>query len=122
MLPKFSVKKPFTVFVSVIMVLILGFVSFTKMTPDFLPSIDLPYVIAMTTYAGSSPQKIETAVTKPIEQAVSTTNGIKNISSISNENYSLIILEFNQDTNMDTAMLDLNGKIDLIKDSLEDVT
>ena len=120
MLPKFSVKKPFTVFVSVIMVLILGFVSFTKMTPDFLPSIDLPYVIAMTTYAGSSPQKIETAVTKPIEQAVSTTNGIKNISSISNENYSLIILEFNQDTNMDTAMLDLNGNIDLIKDSLED--
>ena len=114
MLPKFSVKKPFTVFVSVIMVLILGFVSFTKMTPDLLPSIDLPYVIAMTTYAGSSPQKIETAVTKPIEQAVSTTNGIKNISSISNENYSLIILEFNQDTNMDTAMLDLNGKIDMI--------
>ena len=120
MFPKFSVKKPFTVFVSVIMVLILGFVSFTKMTPDLLPSIDLPYVIAMTTYAGSSPQKIETAVTKPIEQAVSTTNCIKNISSISNENYSLIILEFNQDTNMDTAMLDLDGKIDLIKDSLED--
>ncbi|WP_455538811.1 efflux RND transporter permease subunit [Terrisporobacter sp.] len=113
-------KKPFTVFVSVIMVLILGFVSFTKMTPDLLPSIDLPYVIAMTTYAGSSPEKIETTVTKPIEQAVSTTNGIKKVSSISNENYSLIILEFNQDTNMDTAMLDLNGKIDLIKDSLED--
>lgn len=120
MLPKFSVRKPLTVFVSVIMVLMLGFVSFTKMTPDLLPSIDLPYVIAMTTYPGSSPEKIETTVTKPIEQAVSTTNGIKNVTSVSNENYSVVILEFNQDTNMDTAMLDLNGKIDLIKDSLED--
>ncbi|WP_419726109.1 efflux RND transporter permease subunit [Terrisporobacter petrolearius] len=120
LLPKFSVRKPFTVFVSVIMVLMLGFVSFTKMTPDLLPSIDLPYVIAMTTYPGSSPEKIETTVTKPIEKAVSTTSGIKNVTSVSNENYSVVILEFNQDTNMDTAMLDLNGKIDLIKDSLED--
>lgn len=120
MLPKFSVRKPLTVFVSVIMVLMLGFVSFTKMTPDLLPSIDLPYVIAMTTYPGSSPEKIETTVTKPIEQAVATTSGIKNVTSVSNENYSVVILEFNQDTNMDTAMLDLNGKIDLIKDSLED--
>lgn len=120
MLPKFSVRKPLTVFVSVIMVLMLGFVSFTKMTPDLLPSIDLPYIIAMTTYPGSSPEKIETTVTKPIEQAVSTTSGIKNVTSVSNENYSVVILEFNQDTNMDTAMLDLNGKIDLIKDSLED--
>ena len=120
MLPKFSVKKPFTVFVSVIMVLILGFVSFTKMTPDLLPSIDLPYVIAMTTYPGANPEKIESTVTKPIEQAVSTTSGIENVTSISNENYSMVILEFSQDTNMDTAMLDLNSKIDLIKDSLED--
>ncbi|WP_026255046.1 efflux RND transporter permease subunit [Terrisporobacter glycolicus] len=120
LLPKFSVRKPLTVFVSVVMVLMLGFVSFTKMTPDLLPSIDLPYVIAMTTYPGSSPEKIETTVTKPIEQAVSTTSGIKNVTSVSNENYSVVILEFNQDTNMDTAMLDLNGKIDLIKDSLED--
>lgn len=120
MLPKFSVKKPFTVFVSVILVLILGFVSFTKMTPDLLPNINLPYVIAMTTYPGSSPEKIEATVTKPIEQTVATTNGVKNVTSVSNENYSVVILEFNQDTNMDTAMLDLNGKIDLIKDSLED--
>ena len=120
MLPKLSVGKPFTVFVSVIMVLMLGFVSFTKMTPDLLPSIDLPYVIAMTTYPGSSPEKVETSVTKPIEQAVATTSGIKNVTSVSNENYSVVILEFNQDTNMDTAMLDLNGEIDLIKDSLED--
>ena len=57
MLPKFSVRKPLTVFVSVIMVLMLGFVSFTKMTPDLLPSIDLPYVIAMTTYPAYQSRK-----------------------------------------------------------------
>ena len=120
MLPKFSVRKPLTVFVSVIMVIVLGFVSFSKMTPDLLPSIDLPYVIAMTTYPGASPEKIEASVTKPIEQAFSTTSGIENINSISNENSSVVILEFSQDTNMDTAMIDLNNKINLIKDSLED--
>ena len=120
MLPKLSVKKPLTVFVSVIIILMLGFVSFTKITPDLFPSIDLPYVIAMTTYSGANPEKIETTVTKPIEQAVSTTNGIKNVTSISNENYSVVVLEFNQNTNMDTAMLDLNSKINLIKDSFED--
>ena len=73
-------------------VIVLGFVSFTKMTPDLFPSIDLPYVIAMTTYPGANPEKVETTVTKPIEQALSTTNGIENITSISNENYSVVIL------------------------------
>ncbi len=120
MLSKFSVKKPFTVFVSVVMVIILGFVSFLNMTPDLLPSIDLPYIVAMTSYPGANPEKIETSVTKPIEKAISTVSGLENMSSISNENYSVIILEFNQDTNMDTAILDINNKINLIKDSLED--
>lgn len=120
MLPNFSVRKPLTVFVSVIMVLMLGVVSFTKMTPDLLPSMDLPYVVTMTTYPGASPEKIEATVTKPIEKVLSTTNGIKNVTSVSNENSSIVVLEFNQDTNMDTAMLDLSGKIDLYKDSMED--
>ncbi|MDU7967808.1 MAG: efflux RND transporter permease subunit, partial [Paeniclostridium sordellii] len=59
MFSKFSVKRPFTVFVSVILVIILGGVSFTEMTTDLLPKIDLPYVIVMTTYPGASPEKVE---------------------------------------------------------------
>ena len=119
MISKFSVKKPFTVFVSVILVIILGIVSFTSMTTDLLPKVDLPFVMVMTTYPGASPEKVEESVTKPLEQILSTTNGIENINSVSSENSSMIMLEFNQGINMDSAMIDLSSKIDLVKSKFE---
>ena len=67
---KFSVKKPLTVFVAVIAVLVLGVVAFTRMTPDLLPNMDFPYVIIVTTYPGASPEKVETEISKPMEQAM----------------------------------------------------
>ncbi|MCI6739107.1 MAG: efflux RND transporter permease subunit [Intestinibacter sp.] len=120
MLPKFSVKKPLTVFVAIIMVLVLGVVSFTKMTTDLLPSMNLPYVIAYTTYPGASPEKVETTVTNPLEETFATVSGVENVTSISNENISIVILEFSQDTNMDSAIIDLNGKVDLVEGYFDD--
>ncbi|WP_042274258.1 efflux RND transporter permease subunit [[Clostridium] dakarense] len=120
MFSKFSVKRPFTVFVSVILVIILGAVSFTGMTTDLLPKVDLPYVMVMTTYPGASPEKVEESVTKPLEKVLATTNGIEDINSVSSENSSMIMLEFNQGMNMDSAMIDLSGKIDLVKAQLSD--
>ena len=69
MFSKFSVRKPYTVIVGVILVIILGIVSFSKMTTDLLPSMELPYALVMTTYQGASPEEVETTVTKPVEQA-----------------------------------------------------
>lgn len=120
MIPKFSVKRAYTVAVSVIIVLILGTVSFMNMTTDLLPSMDLPYVVVNTPYPGASPEKVEGFVTRPLEQSLSTTSGLKNISSTSSENVSSIILEFNQDVNMDSAMIDISGKIDMVKGNIED--
>ncbi len=120
MIPKFSVKKPYTVAVGVIMVLMLGVVSFMNMTTDLLPSIDLPYVMISTVYPGASPEKVEASVTKPLEQALATTSGLENISSVSSENSSMVILEFNQDINMDSAMIDINSKIDMVKGYFDD--
>ncbi len=120
MLPKFSVKKPLTVLVAMVLVLVLGIVSFTRMTTDLLPSMNLPYVIAYTTYPGASPEKVESTVTNPLEEVFSTVSGVENITSISNENVSMVVLEFSQDTNMDSAMIDLNGKVDLVKGKFDD--
>ena len=120
MLPKFSVKKPLTVFVAMILVLVLGVVSFTKMTTDLLPSMNLPYVIAYTPYPGASPEKVENTVTNLLEEVFSTVSGVENVTSISNENVSMVILEFSQDTNMDSAMIDLNGQVDLVKSKFDD--
>lgn len=120
MLSKFSVKKPMTVFVAVILVIILGVVSFTGMTTDLLPSMELPYVVVFTTYPGASPEKVETSVTKPLEQALSTTSGLEEITSISQENVSMVILQLVQGTNMDSAMLEMSGYIDIAEASFED--
>lgn len=117
---KFSVKKPYTVLVAVIMVIVLGIVSFTRMSADLLPSINLPYVIVMTTYVGASPETVETVVTKPVESAMATISNIENISSVSNENYSMVIMEFEQSTNMDSASLEIRESLDQIKSYWDD--
>ena len=121
MLSKFSVKKPLTVVVGVILVAILGIISFTKMTTDLLPSIDLPYVAVITSYPGASPEKVELSVTKPLEQVLATTNGVKNINSVSSENSSVVILEFNQGINMDSAMIEISSNIDMVESSFNDI-
>lgn len=117
MLSKFSVKKPYTVVVAVIVVLILGTISFMNLKTDLLPSIDLPYIVIMTGYPGASPEEVEMIVTKPIEQSVATVSNIKNISSVSRENSSIVIMEFNNDTDMDSVIIEINGMLDLIKPS-----
>lgn len=112
---KFSVRKPLTVFVTVIAIIALGVVSLLKMTPDLLPSIDLPYMVVMTTYPGATPEEVQEEVTKPLEQTLATVENIKNINSISSANYSLIIMEFENGSNMDTAMVSTLQNVDLIE-------
>lgn len=120
MFSKFSVKKPMTVFVAVVIVIILGFVSFSNMTPDLLPNMDFPYVVVMTTYPGASPEEVEKVVTKPMEQSMATLEKIEDVSSTSAENYSMIVLQFSEDTNMDAATINIREKIDLIKGSWDE--
>lgn len=120
MLSKFSVKKPMTVFVCVVLVIVLGVVSFTKMTPSLLPNMDFPYAMIMTTYAGQTPETVENTVTKPLEQSLSTVDGVKQITSNSTDNYSMLIIEFNDGTNMDTVTVDMRSSLDTISDSWPD--
>lgn len=120
MLPKLSVKKPMTIFVAVIVVIVLGIVSVFKMTPDLLPNMDFPYAIILTTYPGQTPETVESMVTKPLEQSLSTIDGVKTITSTSSDNYSMLTLEFEDGTNMDTATVDMRGNLDTIKDAWPD--
>ncbi len=120
MLGKFSVKKPYTVLVAVVLIVVLGVVSFTKMSTDLLPNISLPYVIVMTTYPGASPETVEMAVTKPVEASMATVSNIEEISSVSGENYSMVILEFAQSTDMNAASLEIRENLDQIKSFFSD--
>ena len=118
---KYSVKKPYTVLVAVVLVLVLGFVSFTKMTTDLLPSINLPYLMVVTTYPGASPEKVESSVTAPLESALGTVTGVENVTSTSAENYSMVMLEFDEDTNMDSAMVKVSSAVDQVAGQLPDL-
>ena len=111
----FSVRKPYTVLVGVILAIVLGVVSFTKTTTDLLPNISLPYVIVVTTYPGASPETVESVITQPVEAGMATVSNIESIQSVSSENYSMVILEFAQSTNMDSISLEIREKLDQVK-------
>ena len=120
MLSKLSVKKPFTVIVAVLLISILGVVSLMNMSTDLLPSINLPYAIVSTTYIGASPEEVEMVVTKPVEQRMASISNIKNVRSISRENMSLVILEFNESANMDSVVIEMRESLDMIKGYMPD--
>ena len=117
---KYSVKKPFTVLVAVIIVLVIGFVCLTGMKTDLLPDMSMPYMVVVTTYPGASPEKVEESVTKPMESALGTINGVKEVTSTSAENYSMVMLEFEEDTSMDSAMVKVSSATNQIKPLLPD--
>lgn len=116
----FSVKKPYTVFVGVIIIMILGIISFTNLTTDLLPSMELPYVAIITTYPGANPEKVEESVSKVIEQGMMGISNIENVTSTSAENYSMVLLEFAGDSNMDSVMIEISQELDVLKSVLED--
>lgn len=120
MIPKYSVKRPYTVLVAVVLVIVLGVVSLTRMTTDLLPAMNLPYVIVVTTDVGASPEEVEEDVTSPIEAAMATTSNINNVSSMSYDNYSMVVLEYEQSTNMDSAMIEIQQQLDQLTGQFPD--
>ena len=120
MLTKFSIKKPFTVLVAVIITIVFGCVAFTRMTPDLFPKFDLPYVAVVTTYPGASSHEVEKTVTEPMEQQLASLENLKSISSSSQENASMVFLEFEQETKLDTISVDIRDKIELASSKWSD--
>lgn len=120
MLSKLSVRKPYTVLVAVVLVIVLGILSFSNMSTDLMPDMEFPYAIVMTTYPGASPEEIETAVTKPVEQAMASITNMKQVSSVSNSNMSVVILEFNENTDMNSATIDMRESLDTVSAQWDD--
>lgn len=118
---RFSVKKPYTVLVAVLMVLVLGVVSLTNMTADLLPPINLPYMMIVTAYPGASPEKVEAEVTQLLESNLGTVSGVTNVYSTSAENVSMVQLEFEEDTNMDSAMVKVSSAVQNASASLPEM-
>lgn len=119
-LAKYSVDRAITVFMAVIIVVVFGIVSYTRLSTDLFPSMNIPYTVVVTTYIGASPEEVEEVVTKPLEATLATTTNIKQVTSTSQENVSLVILEFNSDANMDSAVIEMRENLDLVLSNLPD--
>ena len=112
---KFSVKKPFTVLVGIVIAVVLGVVSMLNMQLDLLPEISLPYLMVITTYPGASAEKIEMEICEPMEASLGTINGVKNVTSVCNENYGLVQLEFQDDIELDSAMVKVSSALNTLQ-------
>ena len=115
---KFSVKKPFTVLVAVIMVLMLGFVSISNMQTNLLPDVSTPYLMVVTVYPGASPERVESEVSDVMQNALGTVAGVETITATSAENYSLLLMQFSDGTDMNSAMVKVSNKVDQTTSSL----
>ena len=120
MFPKFSVKKPLTIFVVAVAVVVLGVVAYIKMTPDLMPNMDFPYVIVVTSDPGASPESIEKEITRPIEEAMATLDHIKTITSTSQNSVSTVVLEFENGTDMNTLSIDMQQKLTALQGDWDD--
>ena len=120
MLSRFSVKKPYIIVVAVIIALTLGGVSITKMKTDLLPAMDLPYLAVITTDPGASAEKVESEVTDVLEGSLSTVSGVSTVQSQSANNYSMIFLQFEDGTDMDSAMVKVSSAVNEVQSQLPD--
>ena len=114
-LSRLSVKRPVTITMIVLVIVLLGVISLTKLPIDLFPEIEVPVAVIVTSYSGTGPQEIENLITKQIEGAVSTVGNIDAVNSISSEGNSIVIAQFNYGTDMDLASLEMREKVDLVK-------
>ena len=119
-MPGFSVKKPLTVFVVALAILILGVVAYVKMTPDLFPNMDYPYVIVVTSDPGASPESVEAEITKPLEKTLATLDQLKSITSSSQNSVSMIMMEFESGVNMDSLGVDIQQKVSTLQGQWDD--
>ncbi len=112
---RIAIRRPVTVFMAVTAVLLFGYVSLDRLALNLLPEISYPSLTIQTDYEDAAPEEIEALLTRPVEEAVGVVGGLNRISSISRPGQSEVVLEFNWDTEMDTAGVDVREKLDLIE-------
>ena len=111
---RIAIRRPVTVSMFVVAVILFGLVSLQRLALNLLPDISYPSLTIQTDYEDAAPEEIENLITRPIEEAVGVTSGLARLSSISRPGQSEVVLEFNWDTSMDVASMETREKLDLI--------
>ncbi len=114
-LSRFAVKRPVTITMLILIVILFGVISLAGLPIDLYPEIEIPVAIVMTNYSGAGPQEMENLVTKRIEESIATVSNIDQVNSVSSEGTSIVMAQFNFNTDMDFAALEMREKVDLVK-------
>ena len=117
-LTKFVLKRPVTTILAVLCLIVFGLSSVLSSKLELIPEMEMPMMVVFTTYAGASPEDVSELVTKPIEDEIGTLSGVKSVTSYSQENISMVLLEYQYGTDMDKAYNDLKKKTDLLTATL----
>lgn len=120
MFSKLSIRRPVTTIMVTLMVFIAGIVAYSNLNLALMPNVDIPIALVMTTYVGAGPEEIETLVTKPLEESLGTVTNVNTVTSVSSADYSMVMVQFVDGTDLDMATIDLREKIDAAKYGLPD--
>ena len=115
-----AINKPITTALIFVGIIVFGVFSFSKLPIDQFPAMDVPYVSIMTTYPGANGSEIETNVTKVLENSLNSVDGLKEITSQSKDNISVVSLQLNWGQNLDESVNDVRSAIDMVNDNLPD--
>ena len=119
-IPELSVKRKVTTLMIVLMLCILGILSFFNLGLDMMPDLEYPVVSVVTTYEGASSEEIESRITKLIEESIGLVKHVKKVSSFSMEGISVVMVEFQWGTKLDFAAQEIRDRVSLIEDYLPD--
>lgn len=111
---KFSINRPVTITMFMVAAVVFGYVAFDRLPINLLPDISYPTLTIRTEYSGTAPGEVENLISKPVEEAVGIISGVIRTSSISRPGISDVILEFDWDTDMDFASLEVREKLDML--------
>ncbi len=117
-LPEFSVNRKVTTAMLAMILVVLGFLAYTRLGLDFFPDIEFPTVSVVTSYRGASPEDIENTITKPLEQIINSISRVKKVNSLTVEGASVIMVEFEWGTNLDFAAQDIRDQVGLYRNYL----
>ena len=115
-----AIKRPVLITMFFMALIVLGYRSLTLMPVDLYPKVDIPIITVTTTYPGAGPEEVETLITKPIEDKVGTINKIDEVTSVSRDSVSAVVIKFLLEADLDVAAADVRDKIDLARPELPD--
>ena len=117
-IPRLAIERPVTMFMLSGVIMLLGWISFTRLPVDLMPDVTFPSITVRVSYSGVGPLEMEELVTRPLEQALSATSGVERIESTSSEGSSRVSLNFAWGTDLNEAADDVRSRLDRIRGRL----